>query len=183
MGQKSPGNDETAGRRKATPFFDLGDVVISGILIVGAGFLYFLTTHFEEASALLGENVGPADFPRLVLYIIAVLALIMPFESRFQPARWQKIRDGRKQPVKMLTWMTIAYLLASIIAAPIVGTILTMLQVSLFLPLLWGERRLWLIVPFALIFTLAVTWVFNVVLRVYFEPGVFNITAKSMPLF
>ena len=58
------------------------------------------------------------------------------------------------------------------------GTILTMFLVSLTLPLLWGERRLRLVVSFAVLFTLAVTWVFNVLLQVFFEPGVFNITAK-----
>jgi putative tricarboxylic transport membrane protein len=58
---------------------------------------------------------------------------------------------------------------------PQLGTFLTMIVVCLILPWLWGERRLKLIVPFAVLFPIAVTLVFNRILGVYFEPGIFGI--------
>ncbi len=159
---------------------DPGDLMVAAILIVLSGYFYYLTTTFEEASALLGDNVGPADFPRLVLTAIVILALLMLLERRLQPARWQKIKDGQNDPVKLLTWITMAFALIVVSIAPYLGTILTMFIVCLCLPLLWGERRLWLVIPFAVIFTGSVTWVFNVLLRVFFEPGAFSITAKAI---
>ena len=46
---------------------------------------------------------------------------------------------------------------------------------ALILPWLWGERRLKLILPFAVLFPITVTLVFNRILGVYFEPGIFGI--------
>lgn len=168
-------------RRKAAPFPDPGDLLVCALLLACAGYLYYLTTLFEEPSALLGDNVGPADFPRLVLYFIAGLALILPFESRLQPQRWQKIWEGRSQSVQSLTWLSIAFLVVVSLAAPYLGTIITMFLVSLLLPLLWGERRFGLVIVFAVLFTIIVTLVFNVVLKVFFEPGMFGVTAKMLP--
>ena len=53
--------------------------------------------------------------------------------------------------------------------------LLTMIGVCAVLPLLWGERRLKLIIPFAILFPLAVAYLFNKVLLVFFEPGVLGI--------
>ncbi len=181
MSEQTPSPDEK--RRDAAPFPDPGDLLVSALLLAGAGYLYYLTTQFEEPSALLGENVGPADFPRLVIYFVAILAIILPFESRLQPERWQKIWEGRHKPVSTLTWISIGFLVVVSLAAPYLGTIITMVLVSLLLPLVWGERRIGLVVTFAVLFTLAVTWVFNVILKVYFEPGIFGVTAKLIPFF
>lgn len=170
-------------RRDTAPFLDPGDLFVSALLLAGAGYLYYLTTQFEEPTALLGENVGPADFPQLVIYFIAILAIVLPFESRLQPERWQKIWEGRRQSVSALTWLSIGFLIVTSLVAPYLGTIITMFLVSLLLPLLWGERRLGLVITFAVLFTLAVTWVFNVILKVFFEPGMFGVTAKLIPFF
>ena len=35
-------------RRAAAPFFDPGDLFVSALLLAGAGYLYYLTTTFEE---------------------------------------------------------------------------------------------------------------------------------------
>lgn len=178
MSEQSPRSDE---KRRAAPFFDPGDLLVSALLLAGVGYLYYLTTTFEEPSALLGDNVGPADFPRLVIYFIAILAVILPFESHLQPQRWQKIWEGRQHSITLLTWASIGFLIVTSLIAPYLGTIITMFLVSLLLPLLWGERRLGLVITFALIFTIAVTWVFNVILKVFFEPGIFGVTAKLIP--
>ena len=153
------------------------------MLLAGAGYLYYLTTQFDEPSALLGENVGPADFPRLVIYFIAILAVILPFESRLQPERWQKIWEGRHKPVNALTWLSIGFLFAVSLAAPYLGTIITMLLVSRFAALALGRAAASdSILSFAILFTLAVTWVFNVILKVYFEPGIFQHDSQAHPI-
>lgn len=171
---------DTGGTSSRRSLIDPGDLLVTAILLVLCAYLYYLTTTFEETSALLGENVGPADFPRLVIMIIAILSVLMLLERRLQPTRWQKIKDGQSVNVKTLTWLSIGFTLVATAAAPYLGTILTMFLVCLLLPPLWGERRVTLVVPFALIFTFIVTWLFNVVLRVFFEPGIFNISAKSI---
>ena len=180
MTKPAPDHRVTNNEQEHSGILDRGDLVVSAVLLVVSGYFYYLTTTFEEASALLGDNVGPADFPRLVLAIIAALAVLMLLERRLQPVRWQKIKDSQKEPVKTLTWLTIGFTLVVTAAAPYLGTILTMFLVCLFLPPLWGEGRLWLVVPFAILFTSAVTWLFNVVLRVFFEPGIFNLSAPSI---
>ena len=47
-----------------------------------------------------------------------------------------------------------------------------MILVCLLLPSLWGERRLKVLLPFAILFPTAVALLFTQVLRVYFEPGI-----------
>ena len=50
--------------------------------------------------------------------------------------------------------------------------------VCLALPVLWGERRIKVIVPYAIILPMAVTVLFSYVLGVHFETGVFGITLR-----
>jgi len=59
---------------------------------------------------------------------------------------------------------------------PYVGTLLSTIGICFALPLLWGERRWRLIVPFAIIFPLVVAFVFDRILLVQYEPGLFGIT-------
>lgn len=156
---------------------DLSDTVVALIIIAGCAFLYYQTTQFEEVSTLLGDNVLPADFPRLVLYIVAALALFLPFEHRFE-SRWKKIKESRSERIPMRTFATMALVLAILAAAPYLGTILVIVLSSLLLPLLWGERRLWLVLIYAALFSAAIVLLFAVVLKVHFEPGMFGIQIR-----
>ena len=58
------------------------------------------------------------------------------------------------------------------------GTILTIFLAAVGLPLLWGERRWLLILVYAVVFTAIVTYLFSIVLSVYFVPGVFGLTLR-----
>lgn len=158
---------------------NLGDLAITAILLTGCFYLYYETTKFEEVSDVLGQNILPEQFPRILLYIIGGLSLLLPFEKNLQPERWKKIDRAREDGISTKTWVTILFILAVVLLSPYLGTVLTMLVVTISLPLLWGERRLLLVLTFALIFTLAVTYLFGDVLKVYFEPGIFNITLFS----
>ena len=53
-----------------------------------------------------------------------------------------------------------------------------MVAVCLVSPLLWGERRLQIILPFAVIFPLCIAFLFNIVLGVFFDPGVVGFSIR-----
>lgn len=44
-------------------------------LLVGVAVLYWLTTRFDAAPVALSQNVPPTFFPRLLLAVIAFLAI------------------------------------------------------------------------------------------------------------
>ena len=50
-----------------------------------------------------------------------------------------------------------------------------MIVVCIALPVLWGERRIKVLIPYVILFPAAVTILFTQVLKVYFEPGMFGI--------
>ncbi len=152
------------------------DLVIMIIILSICGALYYVTTSFEEVSEMLSQNIPPEFFPRLVMLLIAILALALPFEHLFQRRRGNDLDSKRRKKLRPLSYLTALVLVLLAFAMPYLGTFLTMIVVCLILPWLWGERRLRLIVPFAMLFPLAVTLVFNRVLGVYFEPGIFGIT-------
>ena len=164
------------GRRDSKPLLDPIDAVIAGGLLAVVGYLYYVTTTFDEASFLLGDNVLPTHFPRLTLFIIALLTLVVPFEHRLWPQRWRRIKEDRSSEIPPITWLTMAFLVLVVFAEPYLGTVITILLVGFGMPMLWGERRWHLLVPYAIGFAAAVTIVFNQLLRVYFEPGIFNVS-------
>jgi putative tricarboxylic transport membrane protein len=152
------------------------DLVITLVILAICGALYYVTTTFEEVSDLLAQNIPPEFFPRLVMLVIAILALGLPFEHLLQRRRGGDLDSGRSQRLRPMPYLTALLLVVLAFAMPYLGTLLTMILVCLLMPWLWGERRLHLIVPFALLFPLAVAVVFARVLRVYFEPGIFGIS-------
>ena len=152
------------------------DLVIMIIILSICGALYYVTTSFEEVSDMLSQNIPPEFFPRLVMLLIAILSLALPFEHLFQRRRGNDLDSKRRKKLRPLTCWTALVLVLLAFSMPQLGTFLTMIVVCLILPWLWGERRLKLIVPFAVLFPIAVTLVFNRILGVYFEPGIFGIT-------
>lgn len=152
------------------------DLVVALILLTACAILYYITTTFDEVSNLLSQNIPPEFFPRLVIYLIAILSLLLPFEHISHAKRGEDIDSERSDRITTMPYLTAGLLILFVVSIPYLGTMLTMVAVCLFLPLLWGERRLKLIIPFAIVFPLAVTLVFNQILLVYFEPGIFDIT-------
>jgi putative tricarboxylic transport membrane protein len=74
-----------------------------------------------------------------------------------------------------MAWVTAVLLALTVQSIAIIGTFLAAVVICFALPLLWGERRWKLLVPFAVLFPLAVALVFTQFLKVYFEPGIFGI--------
>lgn len=148
------------------------DFILTAVIIAVCAYLYYVTTTFEEPSLLLGQNVLPSDFPQSLLIVISLLALLLPIEHRFEPTRWPKIKKSRSETVQTITWATMGLLVGLVAAAPYLGTLLTIFLASLALPILWGERRVIAVALFAVIFTAVVSYVFETILKVHFEPGV-----------
>jgi len=152
------------------------DLVVALIILAGCGYLYYVTTTFEKVSALLAQNIPPEFFPQLILFAIAILTLGVPFEHLIHTRRGRNIDSERSERIKRMPYFTAALLLALVFAIPYIGMLLAMVGICLILPLLWGERRLKLLIPFAILFPLAIAYLFNKVLLVYFEPGVLGIS-------
>lgn len=154
------------------------DTFLAFIILCIVAWLYYETTQFEKVSDLFSQNVPPQMFPRILLIIIAVLALAMPFEHLLLKRKGKDIDKGRREPIKPIAWVTMAALVAIIAASELLGTLLTMVAVCLVVPFLWGERRLRVVLPFAVIFPLCVAFLFSVVLGVYFDPGAIGISIR-----
>lgn len=138
--------------------------------IAGAGVLLFclatwlVTLTFKEAPPALAQNVQPATFPRLVLAVMAVLATIIIVMSFRLP-------DKQPKSIQIMVWPSAAVMIGFVIAFDILGILPAMMLLCFGLPILWGERRLQFVIPYAIIFPLAVYWLFAVALSVHFEPS------------
>ena len=151
------------------------DLVVTLVIFAICAVLYYVTTTFEEVSNLLAQNIPPEFFPQLVIIIIAILTLGVPFEHLLHTRRGENIDSDRSERIKRMPYVTAALLIALVFGIPYLGMLLTLIGVCALLPLMWGERRVKLILPFAILFPLAVAYLFNKVLLVYFEPGVLGV--------
>ena len=158
--------------------FDLPDTLLAVFLIASCGYFIYLSSQFPDPPNFLGDNVLPGHFPRLMLYTIGILSLLVPFEHKFSPDRWPSIQKARSAPIGWDTGVTALFIGVIVVLGPVIGTVLMVLGTSLLMPILWGERRWLLLVIYSLVFTALITWVFSIVLSVYFEPGIFNITLR-----
>lgn len=152
------------------------DLIVAFIIIAICAFLYFITTTFDEVSALLDQNILPEMYPRSVLIIIIVLALCLPFEHIFHRRRGESIDSERSERVKQMPYLTAGLLFVFIAAMPYIGTLLSTIGICATLPLLWGARNWRVVLPFAILFPLAVAYVFDRILLVQYEPGLLGIT-------
>ena len=95
---------------------------------------------------------------------MAVLATIIIVNSFRLP-------DKQPKPIRLMVWPSAAVMIGFVIAFEILGILPAMMLLCFGLPMLWGERRLYLIIPYAIIFPLAIYGLFVIVLGVHFEPS------------
>lgn len=151
------------------------DLAVAAILLAACGALYYVTTTFEEVSPLFAQDMPPERFPRMLLWLIAALAAALPFEQRLRGDEGKKLDTARKSTVPTIVYLTAGFLALTVVAIPWIGTSLVLVAVCLGLPLLWGERRWKLLVPFLVLFPWAVMMLFAGVLGVHFDAGVFGL--------
>lgn len=166
-------NMETArsGHGRLVHKTDLGLTLI--ILGVCAA-LWYATAQFDEVPAVLRQGVLPTDFPRLVIAVIAVLALLLPFEHIAHARRGSDIDEERSVKVKPISMVTALVLIGLVAIMIPFGMYPTMVLASAVMPLLWGERRFGRLALYVLLFPLAVLLLFEQGLRVNLPPGVFG---------
>jgi len=155
--------------------------VLSLVILALVGFFFYVSTTFEEVSALFDGGVTPEFFPRVLLWVIAILAVLMPFEHAWRVARSggsgdSGLEQDRKSTVQPIAYITMAAALAIVGAAEFLGTYLTLIVACCVLPALWGERRWLMMLCFGLGFPTAVMLVFTQVFKIYFQPGIFGLS-------
>lgn len=148
------------------------DVGVATILLAVCAALYYTTTGFEEVSPLFAQDMPPERFPRMLLWVIVALSLALPFERALRKEKGKVLDKGRSKPVQPIVYLTAGFLALSVFLIQFIGTFLVLVLVSIGLPLLWGERRLKILVPFVVVFPTAVMVLFTKALGVYFDPGV-----------
>jgi len=163
--------EEPAGGMPAF-FVHKVDLAVTAVIVALCAFLFWDTITFEKVPPSLAQNVPPPLFPRLLLLLIVAMALFLPFEhvqKRAQGIDLDKERSDRVRPITLVTALT---LLAIVLVMPWLGTLPALVVSCALLPVLWGERRWWLLALYAIAFPLVITYVFVAGLGVNFLPGI-----------
>ena len=151
------------------------DTIIALLIIALIAFLWFETTKFEKVPDLFSNNIPPEMFPQILLIIILGMILIIPFEHIFLKKNGKNIDSGRDKPVEKSTIGTMVILSTIVASSQILGAAITIVAISIALPIYWGEKRLKVLIPYVIGFPLFVIILFNIVLGVHFEPGLLEL--------
>ena len=154
------------GRMPAAISFDKSDLGVSAILFAISAILWWDTTRWPAVPASLAQNAPPTTFPRLLIGVVVVLALLLPFERIWKARGGTPLDVGGHDYARPVVFVTIAVLILAVYLMPILGVFPVMLGASLALPLLWGERRYLTVVLFAVGVTIGVTALFAYGLQV-----------------
>lgn len=127
--------------------------------------LYWLSTRFDSVPAALSQNVPPELFPRLLLFIIAGLSVVMMWQGRGIAAA-PVLRARRILLVAAAAWIGCALFAMT--------GVVTLVACCGALCALWGERRLTILVLYALLYPAAAYVVFALFLGLRFPDGVWR---------
>ena len=172
---RSTSSDETSEHKAISALLHGVDLWLTLIILTVCGGLYYVTSGFDEVPQILAQNITPEWFPRLLIWIIVILALLLPIEHLFHVRGKKHLDEDRRHRIKPMAVATAGLLTLVVASMQWLGTYLTMILLCVALPLLWGERRLKVLLPFAIIFPTVVALLFTQVLKVYFEPGIFGL--------
>lgn len=156
-------------------FVHMTDAVVAAILIGGCAYLYWVADNFEDVPDLFAQNLSPDLFPKLLLVCIAGLSAVLPFEHLLLSGGRTRLDGGRKEPVRARTYLIGGMTILLLAAMPFLGAIVSLFAISLIMPLLWGERRLMRVLPFAIVFPSAVVVLFGILLKVHLDPGAIGV--------
>ena len=145
---ESPGQLLVANR--VVPFAILGFCAVA----------YYLTTTFDRVPPILKRGIQPADFPQLVIGLIAVMALYL------------MVRDRTPAPSALPSVVYVS--LGLRLGFPLLATLDLFLALAVFgllLSSLWGERRWWALALVGVVVPLAVFLLFDIVFEIRFPRG------------
>lgn len=151
------------------------DLGVGIIMLTICGLLYYVTSTFEEVSPLFAQDVPPERFPRMLIWVIVAFSLGLPFERALRKEKGKLLDKARSRPIQPAVYVTSVFLVSAIFAIQWIGTFLVLALVCAGLPLLWGERRLKILLPYVALFPAAIMLLFSEVLGVHFEPGVIGL--------
>lgn len=169
---------ETGDRGAPAPSGPAGshgpDIVVALVVLAICSFLYVNTFWFDRVPSSLAQNVQPTTFPRLVLIVIIAITLFLPFEHGRKIHRGIDLDEDRAERPDRNVWLTAAALVVFVLAMPWLGALPALILVATAMPLMWGERRWKILVPYVALFPLAVYLLFSQILRVNFPRGIFS---------
>ncbi len=145
---------ETPGRRAAVNW--IVPLVILGFCAVA----YYLTTTFDRVPPILKRGMQPADFPQLVIMLMAVLAL------------WLAVSD--RAPAPPVLPRTVYVSLGLMIGFTLLATVDLFLALGVFgacLTWIWGDRRWWALAIVGIVVPLGVFFLFDMVFEIRFRRG------------
>ena len=111
------------------------DLVVAAVALSACAVAYGLTWRFTTMPVAMMGGLGAEFFPRLVIGVIALLAVLALFGIGNPPME-------TPPPVPRMVWMTAAVLLAFVGAVALIGMWPAALIVVVGLGRLWGERNL-----------------------------------------
>lgn len=147
------------------------DVIVTAVILACCALLYWQTTIFAAPPSILGDYMLPQDFPRLLIWGIALISLLLPFEEAKLSRKGESTDDERKEALQPIAYVTMAFMIACVLVMPWLGTLLTVLLIAAVMPLLWGKRRRVSMVLFAFLTPVSIWLLFEVFFRVRLIPG------------
>ena len=136
-------------------------VIIFALVVLG------VSTTFDEVPSALTQGVPPESYPQLLAWTLIVFAAVLVFQAR----GWA---DKKKKHIKPIVFYTAILLVITTLTIHWLGIFGVMIIGCTAIPLLWGERRYWLIGLYAVLFPLSVYGLFHSVLEVQFPLGIFQ---------
>lgn len=166
MADEDGSSAEGAGGQPAPFAFRRSDLVLTAVIVVLCAILYWDTTRWAEVPASLAQNAPPTVFPRLLLGTIVILALFLPFEPIWKARSGIDVDFGEHERPRPVVFITAIIVLLAGYLLPILGALPVMVATTALLPLLWGEKRYWIVALFALGLPAAVVVLFAFGLQV-----------------
>lgn len=143
------------------------DTIVAAVILVVAAAAFATTLGFDTIPESLMEGMGPERFPQLVIAVMAGLALLLLWRSRG--------RTAEPLPrIPPMAYATVLLLAATVFVLPWLGIVPTMTVAMFALGWLWGERRVWLLLPVTLLFAAGVQFLFVRTLGITLPVGPFG---------
>ncbi len=111
------------------------DLLVAVVILVFCVLVYGLTYRFDAVPAALMDGLGAELFPRLILGVVALMAVLIALGVGITPM-------AAPPPVHPMVWMTGGAMLAFMAAVEVIGLWPTAFLFTLGLGRLWGERDL-----------------------------------------
>ena len=141
------------------------DAVVAGVALAGAATAFALTFKFTSTTpAAMMSGMGAEFFPRLVIGLIAILAVCVAL-------RIGNPGMEKPAPIPGIVWITIGLMAFYIVMLEVAGMWLASFAIMVGLGWLWGERNLLKLSAVSMILLLVIYGAFVKFLKSGFPVG------------